>query len=270
MNYNYIVKSPKAPILLRPDHSSELADEALYGMLLKVLKTEGSWSEVEMEYGYSGWILNENIGLDLDSRWHKERNALIQAPFADVMPENSYKGFPLVNIPRGSHVICLSDFPDDEGWLKIQLHDEKAGYCRHEWIRRFSDFPEREDEAAIRKAVVRDAHSYMGTSYKWGGKSPAGIDCSGLTFMSYWMSGIHIFRDAAIEEDYLVSEIELSKYKSGDLLYFPGHIAMAINSEEYIHSTGSQGGVVINSLLSEHNRYHEKLAKEHMQTGSIF
>ena len=36
----------------------------------------------------------------------------------------------------------------------------------------------------------------------------------------------------------------------GDLLYFPGHIAMYIGDGKYIHSTGKagSGGVVINSL----------------------
>ena len=270
MEYKNIINKPKTPILLKPKQGSELADEALYGMLLKVLRTKGPWSEVEMEYGYKGWVLNDNISQDSDNKWSKNRNALIQSPFADLMPKNTYKGFPIISLPRGSHIQCLSEKPDAEGWVKVALHDERVGYCRHEWIRPFSVFPERHDEEALRQAVVQDALSYMGTSYKWGGKSPAGIDCSGLTFMAYWMNGIHIFRDAAIEEGYLVSEIEFSNHKPGDLLYFPGHIALVVNEDTYVHSTGSQGGVVLNSLVPENKRYHDKLAKEHRQTGSIF
>jgi len=270
MDYNYIITSPKAPLLLHPEKTSELADEALYGMLLNVLQTDGIWSQVTMEYGYTGWILNEHINVDENESWDRNRNALIQSPFADVMPNNTYRGYPIINLPKGSHLVCLSDSPDKEGWLKVELHDKTCGYCRQEWVRRFSDFPESHDEEAIRTAVVRDALSYIGTSYKWGGKSPAGIDCSGLTFMSYWMNGIHIYRDARIEDGYLVSEINHTQHKAGDLLYFPGHIAMVIKDGTYVHSTGSQGGVVINSLDPNHEKYHTKLAHMHSQTGSIF
>ena len=43
---------------------------------------------------------------------------------------------------------------------------------------------------------------YMGTHYRWGSKSPRGIDCSGMVSMAYMLCGIFIHRDAKLLEGY--------------------------------------------------------------------
>ena len=75
-------------------------------------------------------------------------------------------------------------------------------------------------EEAFRKSIVQTAYSYLGTQYRWGGKTACGIDCSGLAFMSYFRNGILIWRDAAIKEGYPVHEIPIEQAKPGDLLFF--------------------------------------------------
>lgn len=270
MAKDYIVSVPQAPLLLKADPSSQLADEALYGMKLNIIKRQGDWCLVDMEYKYKGWIHQSSIS-DQDVReWLSKRNAFVQSPFAEVMPESTYKGRPLINLPRGSSLVLLEDACQTEGWCKVELQSGQEGYCRTEWIRPHKTLPDPKDEEALRKAVLADALSYMGTHYKWGGKSPAGIDCSGLTFMAYYMNGVTIYRDAVIKPGYLVHEIEESTAKPGDLLFFPGHIALYLGDGRYVHSTGSQGGVVINSLNSSAEDFHESLRKDLYAWGSIF
>lgn len=268
--HSHIISAAYAPLLLQPKPDSELADEALYGMSLDILEDKGTWKYVRLEYQYEAWVHETLIAEDADQNWQKKRNALIQSPFAEVLPNPTYKGNPIIRIPRGSLIHCVSEFPDEEGWLEIELLDGTHGFCRKEWIRRFSDFPEKDDSNAIRQAVINDALSYLGTHYKWGGKSPAGIDCSGLTFMAYWMNGISIYRDASIKAGYAVREISKENLQPGDLLYFPGHIALHLENGDYVHSTGSQGGVVLNSLNPEAPRYYKKLDDELYACGSIF
>ena len=41
------------------------------------------------------------------------------------------------------------------------------------------------NEQEFRDSIIKTALSYLGTSYRWGGKTTLGIDCSGLCQMAY-------------------------------------------------------------------------------------
>ena len=105
-------------------------------------------------------------------------------------------------------------------------------------------------EEAFRAAVCEQAKKYMGTEYRWGGKSGRGIDCSGLVSSAYMQCGVLIYRDAKIIEGWPMHEVAFENKKPGDALFFPGHVALYLGEGRYIHSTGAavSGGVVINSL----------------------
>ena len=165
----------------------------------------------------------------------------------------------------------------------MELLDGRTGYMRNQNLRlkEFSqsglwtgELPQKNivDEASFRKAVVETAKEYLGTQYRWGGRSTAGIDCSGLTSESYLLNGILTYRDARIEPGFPVHEIPKDEMLPGDLMYFPGHIAMYMGNGAYIHSTGKvgSGGVVINSLNPEEEDYRADLAESWYGSGSIF
>ena len=86
------------------------------------------------------------------------------------------------------------------------------------------------------------------------------------------MSGILIWRDAAIREGYPVHRIDPEQKKPGDLLYFPGHVAIYLGDGRYIHSTGREGdfGVVIGSLIPGEAGYRADLEGKCCAVGSIF
>lgn len=127
-------------------------------------------------------------------------------------------------------------------------------------------------EQQFREQVAETALSYLGVQYRWGGKSTAGIDCSGLTSTSYMLNGVLTYRDAQIQEGFPVHEISPEQIKKGDLLYFPGHIALYLGDGRYVHSTGQigSGGVVINSLNPQDEDYREDLVQCLKAVGSIF
>lgn len=127
-------------------------------------------------------------------------------------------------------------------------------------------------EQQFREQVAETALSYLGVQYRWGGKSTAGIDCSGLTSTSYMLNGVLTYRDAQIQEGFPVHKISPEQIKKGDLLYFPGHIALYLGDGRYVHSTGQigSGGVVINSLNPQDEDYREDLVQCLKAVGSIF
>lgn len=197
-----------------------------------------------------------------------------------------------------------------EGWVRVSLLDGRAGYVRSVALEpvRFTQgalfYQEGPDghrtqieaeaaargiapawlvgdtverwfgglEDAFRISICQTAKLYLGIEYRWGGKSSRGIDCSGLASSVYMQNGVLIYRDAQIRPGWPVHEIRPADKKPGDLLYFPGHIAIYLGGDKYIHSTGAaaSGGVVINSLNPADSRYRADLAESITAVGSVF
>lgn len=265
---------------------SAIVDEGLHGMIFRVTgEEEGGFVPVRTFYGYTGFVkagdmvwVHEREG----KAWEGSDLMVTGGGCVDVLSAPRVQGVRLVSLVRGSIVRVLERESETEGWVKVGLADGRAGYMRSQylWEKEFSQagawearLPQmRVNEPEFRSAVVERAMTYLGVQYRWGGRSFAGIDCSGLTSACYMLCGIFIYRDARIEEGYPVHEIPAGKMDQGDLLYFPGHIAMYMGDGKYIHSTGKvgSGGVVVNSLNLADADYRADLADSLYAVGSIF
>jgi len=262
---------------------SAISDEGLYGMGLTITGAEErGFYPVRTFYGYSGFIRKEEmelVSLEELKSWEECGLMVTDGIYVDILSLPKVQGVRLLSLFRGSLIRVLSFDSETEGWAKVELLDGRVGYMRNQFLRKkkFSqsglwtgELPQKEivDEASFRKSVVETAKQYLGTQYRWGGRSTAGIDCSGLTSESYLLNGIIIYRDARIEPGFPVHEIPKDEMLPGDLMYFPGHIAMYMGNG----STGKigSGGVVINSLNPQAEDYRADLAESWYASGSIF
>jgi cell wall-associated NlpC family hydrolase len=102
----------------------------------------------------------------------------------------------------------------------------------------------------LRKGIVEAALSYLGVQYRWGGRTPAGVDCSGLCFMAYRLNGLTIWRDADVDRNPHLRKIPLEEAKPGDMMFFPGHVAMYLGNGEFVHSAATPGMVVRDTIAN--------------------
>ncbi|MFY3792387.1 NlpC/P60 family protein [Ureibacillus sp. MALMAid1270] len=255
----------------KPDTTSELIDEVLYGMTVNILEfCDERWVRIKTNYHYEGYCLKEKLIIDnvKASQWQEEANNVIIQNIADILTGPKIQCSKILTLVRGSNVTLVEDNELGKEWTKVKLANGEIGFTRSFWVRK--RIVESVSEEEFRENVVQTALSYITTPYRWGGKSPLGIDCSGLCSMAYMLNGVLIYRDAKIVEGFPIKEIPFEQIQKGDLLYFPGHIAMYIGDGLYVHSSLGGNEVGINSLNEKHPHFRKDLATTITAVGSLF
>ena len=87
-------------------------------------------------------------------------------------------------------------------------------------------------------AIAAYAQSFIGTPYVWGGSTPSGFDCSGLTQYVYAHFGKQIGRNTIAQES-AGAHIPVSQAQVGDLLFWgtPGstyHVAIYLGGNSFV------------------------------------
>ncbi len=298
-------------LLAESEYLPALIDELLFGMSVELTgKWCGDYAEVLTHYRYTGYVHRDGLVMEQDAaaavqyilqgwylpaedrthidgawRWLKRNYRLKQSGqpgdmrlqlvtgrlFVDVLAEKKVSSRVVCpGIPMGS--LMLTSGQPENGWQAVVLPDGRSGYVPAAVISPLPAEPSSVPEDILRRRLTDTARTYIGCVYRWGGKSPVGVDCSGLCSMAYMMNGIRIYRDASLKETFPIHEITYEQLREGDLIYFPGHIAMYLGDGQYIHSTARAGdnGVTINSFRPEDANYRADLPGMITACGSFF
>jgi hypothetical protein len=103
--------------------------------------------------------------------------------------------------------------------------------------------------------AVAIAYRFLGVPYVWGGASPAGFDCSGLTMYVYAQLGIKLGHYTGFQY-YEGRQVPRDQLQPGDLVFFhasssgvPGHEGLYIGNGSFIHAPHTGDVVKISSLF---------------------
>lgn len=212
------VVAPVAPLRRRPAGDAPLETEALFGETVQVYDTDTEgWCFVQLDADhYVGYLPSDALAApDPAGPTHK-----VAALRTFLFPGPDIKLPPLAALPGGSRVSvrdlrgAFAVTPD--GFLPaVHLAPLEA---------RAPDF-------------VAAAAGFLGTPYLWGGRSSLGIDCSGLVQAALAACGIGAPRDSDMQETALGAELPPDAPLTwGDLLFWPGHVAIAEGPDMLIHA----------------------------------
>lgn len=112
-------------------------------------------------------------------------------------------------------------------------------------------------------ALLHCAFQLLNTPYLWGGRTPAGIDCSGFTQLLFKNIGIDLPRDASQQVTLGENVDFVDEARVGDIAFFENeegrvvHVGMVCGEHQIIHASGH---VQVN-LLDETGIFNQYLKK---------
>ena len=183
-----------------------------FGADLTVIEQRGDMAFVQAALdGYCGWLPLAALSFDLGTLTHR-----VTAPATHVYPAADMKRPEIMSLSIGAR---LSVTGIADGFAALATGG-------------FVPAPHVGDGPAADPAAV--AESLIGTPYLWGGNSRAGIDCSGLVQAALCACDIACPGDSDLQRD---AFSEVQTIRRGDLLFWPGHVAMALSDDLMIHAT---------------------------------
>lgn len=107
--------------------------------------------------------------------------------------------------------------------------------------------------AAKFQELKKNAYSFLGTRYRFGGESRRGIDCSSFVQQVFRELSVALPRTA--REQYLVGdEVPPENLQKGDLIFFrtyarfPSHVGIYLGGNKMIHASSASKKVVISDI----------------------
>jgi cell wall-associated NlpC family hydrolase len=228
------------PLLAAPAPNARLVSEVRYGEFLDVFELPGTgkggfaWVQNRADHyvGYMPFVeaLSEKIA-DLSSR--------ISALRTFVYPQPDLKSPPVDELTLGSFVRIG---PEEAGFRKLT----SGGYI-------FAKHTAPATEMVVGDYVFT-AGRLLHTPYLWGGRTPRGIDCSGLVQLSLELAGIECPRDSDMQREAFGKPLPCHwrdmPWRRGDIVFFePAHVGFMTGPDHIIHANGHVMQVMVEPLF---------------------
>lgn len=225
------VIEPAVALRKMPEAARALETELVFGEIFDVYEFRGGWAWGQARRdGYVGYVPEKALSSSLPEATHR-----VSALRGFLYPGPGIKTTPLGHLPFGA---------------EIAAEAEEGNFSRTSEGFIFSGHLAPLDVRAADPITV--AETFLGVPYLWGGKSSLGLDCSALVQTACHACGIAALRDSDMQEKTLGARIEIpndpAHFRRGDLLFWPGHVAMARGDGTMIHATAFSMSVIVEPL----------------------
>jgi cell wall-associated NlpC family hydrolase len=227
-----VATTPTAPVTDRPDADAPMTTELLHGERFEAYETGPAWVWGRCAAdGYVGYAPAACFGPDRSPARHR-----VAALAAHVYPEPDIKTRPVGVLPFGARV--AADLGEGAFWAL-----SAGGYVVKAHLAPI---------ATVEADWVAAAERFLGVPYLWGGRSPAGIDCSGLVQVARQAGGFDCPRDSDMQE--AAPARAPSALRRGDLIFWRGHVGIMTSPTRLLHANAHHMAVVVEPLAEAEAR----------------
>ncbi len=217
------------PCRAEPSDKSEMVTQLLFGEHFQIIEAQKKWLYIRTAYdNYDCWIDAKQCMLISEETFTELQEMPIHVAVDIVQLITHKEKKDVLPIVIGSTLPYFDgetlNLQGDEFLFEGQVNSSKL--------------------KATKKQLIEFALSYLNTPYLWGGRSPFGIDCSGLTQLVYKLAGIKIPRDAYQQAELGTTLNFVEEAEPGDLAFFDNelgqiiHVGIVMSNEYIIHASG--------------------------------
>jgi gamma-D-glutamyl-L-lysine dipeptidyl-peptidase len=221
-----------ANVMKEASHYSALETQILFGEAITITEIKNNWCHITANCdGYNGWVLLSQFTI------------VPQLPTIDNI--NSFTPSIAVHNQHSIYLPAGASLPNCKN-NQVQIGDSvftAINNCLQvnqlQWIE---------------KNIQEIVHSYRYVPYVWGGRTHAGIDCSGFSAMLYKYFNLPLKHEATWQSKQGTVVDFLQQAVCGDLAFFDDeegditHVGIMLNNAEIIHATETAGGVTIDDI----------------------
>lgn len=228
----------RIPVYELPDQTTMQVSQLLYGELYDVYEKndiikDKNWYLIQSQRDhYVGYIYVDEI-----TPIHFSCNAKVGQLSTALYAKPNMKSLVLYELPLGAEIDVVTESEDSDLNLEVEHNDYYFSPSLKAWV--FKKHLILNNQFHLDPVAI--ARQFIGLSYLWGGRSGWGCDCSSLVQLCYELCGCILPRDSHLQVKFSSAFeqqfITMDKVQAGDLLFWPGHVAIACSATRLIHAT---------------------------------
>lgn len=204
--------APRTSVRLAGNTAATAVSELLFGEHFDLFDMAGDWGFGRTAADrYTGWVSMTALAAPDVPPTHR-----ISAALAPVFATADIKAPVLSELPFGARVAGVA------GDRFLVLVDGGFVHLRH--------------VALPPSDPMTIARIFTGAPYLWGGRTPQGVDCSGLVQAALGACGVTAPRDSDQQRQALGTGVAFVDRRAGDIVFFPGHVGLLLDTDTLFHA----------------------------------
>lgn len=221
---NSFLNKPIASVYSKSHSKSKISTQILYGEKFEIISRKKDWIKIKTKFdNYTGFIKRDRF-INKHNPTHK----------VCLTKSTIFKKIKSKFIKTKKNLYFSSTIE------KLAIQKNYIKFDKNKWIKK----KDTKNIRYIDKNYKKILKLFLNVKYLWGGKSVDGIDCSALIQLFFKFNGLFFPRDTKKQIKYCKKETS-NKFKSGDIIFWKGHVGLCLNKSKFIHAYGPRKKVLI-------------------------